>query len=226
MRCRIFRKMIVIFSLIIMQLLAWDRAAVKPDLFINPNILFAKASETAEGELSFVVEIPEGSSKKYELRTVSGQLFLDREICPRIVPGTGRFLREYPMSYGITPGRFNVDGGPLDLVVMGRGWYYREQVDTGNLKAVQVRVIGLLKMEECEDPPCRDGNWLQDYKIMAVDPADNNYNGVRRHTDLAPERLESVVEFSANYKGHQDGLSLTRVTGIGSRDDAVQYQNS
>src|SRR5262245_48937796 len=139
--------------------------AVSPDDFLNsPNVVFETSSQVKlnEGELPFVCEIPEGSANKYELRTASGQLFLDRILCPRKIHGTNKEIHGYPLSYGITPGRFNVDGDPLDLIVVGSGEFYRAQAKSGGPKPRLVRVVGILRMEECEEPPCKVAQWVQD----------------------------------------------------------------
>ncbi|MEQ1876750.1 MAG: hypothetical protein ABL958_08890, partial [Bdellovibrionia bacterium] len=43
----------------------------------SSNAVFDPGPKTSEGELNFVAEIAGGTANKYELRTASGQLFLD-----------------------------------------------------------------------------------------------------------------------------------------------------
>lgn len=100
-----------------------------------PNVVFESPGKVeSPDELYFVAEIAEGSTGKFELRTATGQLFLDRVLCPRKVLGTDREVHAFPLSYGITPARFNVDGDPLDLIVAGSGDFYRQQAKSGKPK--------------------------------------------------------------------------------------------
>ncbi|HEX4923493.1 MAG TPA: inorganic diphosphatase [Bdellovibrionales bacterium] len=179
----------------------------------KPNPVFEPGPDVGEGELVFLAEIASGTTLKHEFRTASGSLFLDRVVC----------YKPYPLSYGITPGRFNDDGDPLDVVVVGNESEYRRMISGGSPVARPVRVVGLLKMEECEGPPCGKYGWMQDYKVLAVDPADSRYAEVREAVQLPMALRESYSSFFSNYKGAKGGGSYTRVTGIGSRKDALTF---
>jgi inorganic pyrophosphatase len=189
------------------------------------NIVFEipNSPKLRSNELFFLAEISKGSAKKHELRTASGQLILDRTICPRTVKGTERVIKEYPVTYGITPGRFNVDGDPLDLIVLGSESKYEQQIAKGQLHPEKVRVVGLMKMEECDKTPCGENQWKQDYKVVAVDPSDKRYEQIETATDI-PETLRTqYIEFFSNYKGYDGENPLTRVTGFGDRQEAERF---
>src|SRR5471030_2055958 len=90
-----------------------------------------------------VVEIPLGSSNKYELDKVSGLLKLDRVLHSAVF---------YPANYGFIPQTLADDGDPLDVLILAAEPVYP-------LTMVTARPIGLMTMI--------DQNEL-DYKVLAV----------------------------------------------------------
>ncbi|MEM7385169.1 MAG: inorganic diphosphatase [Verrucomicrobiota bacterium] len=120
---------------------------------VRNNVFFVPEDPLAGDELSFVVEIPKDSPMKYETRTATGQLFLDRELCPRQVLEEGKpagWVHGYPAHYGFAAGRFNEDGDPVDLLVFGGDEKYEGMIRDRRVEPQTVRVIGLVKMEECD----------------------------------------------------------------------------
>ncbi len=196
------------------------------DITFDPlkNVVFHNwAAELKENELAFAVEIPTGSNLKTELRTATGQVIMDRVLCPRSVLGTDRTIEKYPVNYGISPGRFNVDGDPLDLLVIGKDDVYKKQVETNTVTLRKVRVIGAIKMQECETVPCEtEESWLDDWKVVAVDVEEKSLAGLQS-LDAAPEVLSQLTEFFSNYKGSSGGNPLTRVTGHFDGKEAIAY---
>jgi inorganic pyrophosphatase len=61
------------------------------------------------GEVHVVVEIPQGSSVKYEVDKETGALFVDRFLY------TASY---YPFNYGFIPGTLDSDGDPIDVGVL------------------------------------------------------------------------------------------------------------
>src|SRR5579862_9422265 len=94
-----------------------------------------------------VVEIPMGSSVKYELDKETGLLRLDRVLFSAVY---------YPANYGFIPRTFCDDGDPLDALVLG-------QEPLHPLSLVEARAIGVMRM--------RDEKGLDD-KIIAVSVKD------------------------------------------------------
>ena len=167
------------------------------------NIVFeAPGDKLAPDEMWFIVEVPKGEIHKYELRTASGTLIMDRVQCPRQIGDSGIWVQSFPAHYGISPGRLNVDGDPLDLLVLGNDDLYSEQIEKRQQQAQRVRVIGLLKMEECGKVPCKsDKEWLQDWKILAVDTRDPLFNKVITTDDLSKNLKSTLSNYFSNYKG-------------------------
>src|SRR3954463_3226304 len=104
-------------------------------------------------EFNAIIEIPFGSSVKYELDKASGLLKLDRVLYSAVY---------YPANYGFVPRTYCDDGDPLDVLVFG-------QEPVHPLTVVDVRAIGVMQM--------RDDKGIDD-KILAVnigDPAFAEY---------------------------------------------------
>ena len=101
-----------------------------------------------------IVEIPKGTSVKYEYDKDLGVFKYDRSLTSAMT---------YPCSYGYIPNTLGEDGDPLDFLV-----YNATPIDRATL--VECKVIAVLDMED-------DGE--KDYKILGV-PTSH----VRRHYNL------------------------------------------
>lgn len=94
-------------------------------------------------EINVFVEIPQGSSIKYELDKETGVIIVDR------FAYTSMF---YPFNYGFIPNTHAEDGDPVDVLVIST-----YPVHPGTL--IPARPIGILEMEDEEGI---------DTKILAV----------------------------------------------------------
>jgi inorganic pyrophosphatase len=127
------------------------------------------------GEFTAVVEIPMGSSVKYELDKETGLLRLDRILYSAVF---------YPANYGFIPQTFAEDGDPLDVLVLC-------QEPVAPLTLVHSRVIGLMTMMD---------SGKRDHKILAVAVDDPEYNTFREASELPPHRLNMLRRFFQDYK--------------------------
>lgn len=122
-----------------------------------------------------IIEIPKGSTNKYELDKETGLLKLDRVLYSAVY---------YPADYGFIPRTFCDDGDPLDVLVLG-------QEPVFPLTIVEARAIGVMRM--------RDEKGIDD-KVVAVsvhDPAFSEYI----HKDQLPAHvLRQVRRFFEEYK--------------------------
>src|SRR2546421_11839888 len=103
-------------------------------------------------EFTAVVEIPMGSSVKYELDKETGLLRLDRILYSAVF---------YPANYGFIPQTLAEDDDPLDVLVLC-------QEAVAPLTLVSARAIGLMTMVD---------SGKKDHKVLAVAvryPEDNN----------------------------------------------------
>ena len=122
-----------------------------------------------------VIEIPLGSSHKYELDKVTGMLKLDRVLHSAV---------HYPANYGFIPQTLADDGDPLDVLIL-----MSEQVYP--LTLVTARPIGLMTMMDQDE---------LDYKIIAVAIHDPEYNTYHDVHELPKHRLAVIRRFFEDYK--------------------------
>ena len=196
----------------------------------NPVFNIPDQSALGDGEIYFLAEIYAGSTHKNEFRTATGSMIMDRVVCPRKVAGTDEWVDAFPANYGISPARFNVDGDPLDVVVMGAEPKYEGQVTSFNIQPEIVRVVGIMKMEECDEIPClTDDEWANDWKILGVDPSDPRFQDVQTVEDIADEDLAPLMAYWSNYKGPVvdedtgEEHPQTRVDGYITKETALTY---
>ena len=122
-----------------------------------------------------VIEIPRGSTNKYELDKTTGMLRLDRVLYSAV---------HYPADYGFIPRTYCDDGDPLDVLVLG-------QEPVHPLTIVEARAIGVMRM--------RDEKGTDD-KIVAVSVHDPAYAHYSHHDQLPPHVLRQIRRFFEDYK--------------------------
>jgi inorganic pyrophosphatase len=122
-----------------------------------------------------VVEIPKGSSNKYEYDRELGAFRLDRVLYSPV---------HYPGDYGFIPGTLAPDGDPMDVLVL-----VEDPTFTGCV--VEVRPIGVLNMVD------QDQN---DQKIIAVRNRDPVYQQVHTLDQIYPHLRRAVEHFFNIYK--------------------------
>src|SRR3984957_18989469 len=131
--------------------------------------------EHLPSEFNTLVEIPMGSSVKYELDKKTGLLRLDRILYSAVY---------YPANYGFIPQTLADDDDPLDVLVLC-------QEAVAPLTLVNARAIGLMTMI--------DGG-KKDHKILAVAVDDPEYDGFKEANELPGHRLTMLRRFFQDYK--------------------------
>jgi inorganic pyrophosphatase len=131
--------------------------------------------EGLPAEFTTVIEIPMGSSVKYELDKETGMLRLDRILYSAVY---------YPASYGFIPQTLAEDDDPLDVLVLC-------QEPVAPLTLVHARAIGLMTMID---------SGKKDHKILAVATDDPEYSGFREASQLPGHRLHMLRRFFQDYK--------------------------
>jgi inorganic pyrophosphatase len=126
-------------------------------------------------EFIAVIEIPMGSSVKYELDKKTGMLRLDRILYSAVY---------YPANYGFIPQTLAEDDDPLDVLVLC-------QEPVAPLTLVSARSIGLMTMVD---------SGKKDHKVLAVAVDDPEYNGFREAMELPGHRLNMLRRFFQDYK--------------------------
>ncbi len=131
--------------------------------------------ESLPKEFTTVIEIPRGSSVKYELDKATGLLRLDRMLHSAV---------HYPANYGFVPQTLAEDDDPIDVLVL-----CQEPVDP--LTLVESRAIGLMTMID---------SGKKDHKILAVAVHDPEYNVFHEAAELPPHKLAMIRRFFQDYK--------------------------
>ena len=122
-----------------------------------------------------IVEIPRGSTNKYELDKETGLLRLDRVLYSAV---------HYPADYGFIPRTYCDDGDPLDVLVLGQEPVYPMTI-------VDARAVGVMRM--------RDEKGTDD-KILAVSVHDPAFAHYTHHDQLPPHVLRQMRRFFEDYK--------------------------
>ena len=131
--------------------------------------------ENLPREFITVIEIPMGSSVKYELDKTTGLLKLDRILYSAVY---------YPANYGFIPQTLAEDDDPLDVLVLC-------QEPVAPLTLVRSRAIGLMTMVD---------SGKKDHQVIAVAMDDPEYASFQEADELPVHRLSMVRRFFQDYK--------------------------
>ncbi|HEX3358237.1 MAG TPA: inorganic diphosphatase [Tepidisphaeraceae bacterium] len=126
-------------------------------------------------EFNCIVEIPFGSSVKYELDKDSGLIKLDRVLYSAVY---------YPANYGFIPQTMAEDDDPLDVLVLC-------QETVVPLTLIHARAIGLMTMIDAGK---------KDHKIVAVATEDPEFNSYAEAAEMPAHRLAMLRRFFQDYK--------------------------
>ena len=126
-------------------------------------------------EFQSVIEIPFGSSVKYELDKSSGLIKLDRVLYSAVY---------YPANYGFIPQTLGEDDDPLDVLVLC-------QETVVPLTIIHARAIGLMTMIDSGKP---------DHKIIAVATEDPEFSSYREAEEMPSHRMLMLRRFFQDYK--------------------------
>lgn len=161
---------------------------------VGPDDLMTLEAFNADGSVRAIVEIPTGTSAKWEVSKADPKsvYWEQRDGKPRVVNYLG-----YPGNYGAIPGTAlpkdkGGDGDPLDVIVLGQA------APRGEL--VNVRVIGVLKM--------LDGG-EQDDKLIAVLVRASPFAHIESMAQLDAEYpgVSQIIDlWFSNYKGPDGGM--------------------
>lgn len=122
-----------------------------------------------------IIEIPKGSSGKYELHKKSGLLQLDRVLFSSV---------HYPANYGFIPQTYSDDHDPLDILVIC-------SIDVFPMCIIEARVIGAMEMIDANE---------KDDKIIAIARHDMSVNHITELSQLPPHTLVELKRFFEDYK--------------------------
>ena len=128
-------------------------------------------------KINAIIEIPYGSSVKYELDKDSGAVFVDRVMASAVY---------YPANYGFIANTLADDGDPVDILVLNE---YPIQAGA----VIPCRLIGVLVMED------ESG---MDEKLLAVPTSkvDARFESIKTLADLPQATLAKIKNFFETYK--------------------------
>lgn len=165
------------------------------------NISKLSAGKNAPVEVNVLVEIPQGSSIKYELDKETGSIMVDR------FAYTAMF---YPFNYGFIPGTSAEDGDPVDVLVISTFPVHPGAV-------IPSRPIGMLEMEDEEGI---------DTKILAVPTSkvDPFFSQVKDINDIDEMTKNKIQHFFNHYKELEPGkwVKTKRFLGIKETYKAIK----
>lgn len=139
------------------------------------NLYHLSAGSAAPEMVDAVIEVPGGSSNKYEYDPELGVFRLDRVLYSPM---------HYPGDYGFIPSTHADDGDPLDiLVLMNRPAF------TGVV--MRARPLAYLEMSDEKG---------RDQKILAVPVDDPRYDSNRHLDSISRHRLREIEHFFRIYK--------------------------
>ena len=215
------------FLLIFISNIVFGSEIKRPKDLKNPVFYVGNQVYLKDNEIYFTVEIPEGSTYKFELRTATGLVINDRILCPREIKDTKSIIHSFPVSYGISAGRFNQDEAPVDVIVFGESHIFWKMVLENKVVPKKVRIIGLMKFEDCEGDDCTiESNWVQDWKILAVVPNDYVYGKIFNTTQMSKRDLKKITDFWLNYRPYKAGISQVRIKGFLNKQQALKFLNN
>lgn len=150
----------------------------------------------APRDINVVIEIPQGSSVKYEVDKESGAIMVDRFLFTPM---------GYPTAYGFIPGTLAADGDPADALVITP-----DNIVPGSV--IRARPIGMLVMED------ESG---QDEKIICVphDKISHQFSKVEKIEDLPEILLKKIEHFFTHYKDLEPG-KWVKMKGWANKEEA------
>ncbi|MCX7800411.1 MAG: inorganic diphosphatase [Fimbriimonadales bacterium] len=159
------------------------------------GLLSVKIGPKAPEFVNAVIEIPRGSSNKYELDLETGVMRLDRVLYSPLF---------YPFDYGFVPQTQYLDGDPIDILVMVSHPTYPGVV-------VEATPVGVLNMRDEKGP---------DEKILAVAVKDPRFGYRRSMSQLNDHTRKEIVHFFEVYKQLED--KFVEVLGWDDREKAIE----
>ena len=162
------------------------------------NVAKIDRGDHAPEQVNVIVEIPQGSSIKYELDKDSGALVVDRFLHTAMA---------YPFNYGFIPHTHAEDGDPVDVLMLSSF-----PVAPGSV--IMARPIGLLQME---DEAGRDDKIIA-VPLVKIDP---HYADVEDIDDLGTATKNKIKHFFETYKELEPG-KWVKTTGFMNKEIAME----
>lgn len=146
-------------------------------------------------EINCLVEIPKGSTNKYEYNNEMGAFRLDRVLYEAVF---------FPTEYGIIPQSWNPkDADPQDIMVLSTFPTFPGCV-------IACRPIGVIRLNDTGE---------EDNKIIAVPCDDPRFAEINEMADLSPHFKKEIQNFWENYAELQPDKKI-KIEGWSGREQA------
>lgn len=162
----------------------------------NQNLFhLVSVGDNLPHEVNCLVEIPKGSTNKYEYDHHSGYFYLDRVLYEAVF---------FPFEYGIIPQTWNdKDKDPLDIFVLS-------SFSTFPGCIINCRPIGVIRINDTGE---------QDDKVVAVPVHDPRFSQVKQLKDIPSHTKKEIENFWENYSELQPDKKI-KVEGWGEKKAA------
>lgn len=147
-------------------------------------------------EMNVIVEIPKGSSNKYEIDKDTGMIKLDR---------ANYGPTPYPIEYGFVPQTLAEDGDAMDVLL-----FATYPIHPGIL--VEVRPVGYMEMIDAGEP---------DSKILGVPVNDHRWDDVKDVNDLNQHTLKEIKLFFETIKQLKGKPAVVTINGFKGKEEAI-----
>ncbi len=196
----------------------------------KPKLLYKllDSADLADDEVLFTPTAYSGGNKLFRYHLSTGNLSVKRLTCSQKSVTKDYTSDGFVANYGVSPGRYSKKGKILQLIVIGRDEYYKQLLDSGKKESSTVKVIGIMKLHKCKKAPCKKKkHWKADWKVVAIDPKDPEYTGVKDISELKQSTRNLLVNFWSTYKGpfidKNKQYPLYKVTNFLGYKRALQY---
>jgi inorganic pyrophosphatase len=152
--------------------------------------------DDAPDEINVIIEIPRGSSNKYEIDKKTGLIKLDR---------ANYSSAPYPVDYGFAPRTYWDDDDALDVMVLTTF-----PLDPGIL--VTVRPVALMEMTDGGE---------SDFKVIGVPVEDKRWDDVTDLKHVNAHLLKEVRHFFETYKALKGKPVEVVIHGFKGKKDAL-----
>lgn len=149
----------------------------------------------SKDEMNVIIEIPKGSSNKYEIDKETGMIALDR---------ANYSSAPYPADYGFVPQTLWDDGDALDVIVLTTF-----PILPGIL--VKARPVAVMEMIDGGE---------SDFKVVAVPVDDKRWDDVHDLEDVNKHTLKELQHFFETYKALKGKNNEVAVHGFKGKADA------
>lgn len=184
-----------------------ERFYPQSSVIIHPFYDLSPLIDYKENTINFFVVNPAGSVVMQDFDLLSGRFFKKYDLCDMkdVWDNQRTILSAFPYTEGRVPRVLDQLGRPLKIYVFGREQFYSLGHEDASHTA---RVVGGIKEEYCDVPPCDAGRgWISRTILIGVDAEDERFHNVKNLAQLKKQIIwKDALAFMQN--GYGIELSL------------------